>query len=117
MRAVIPENGYESPGINDEVFFGKKEKGGERRRVNFSGSSDGSELVEREGADGQNTNGERIADQHLNDEGKKPRIAGLRDRVGCFTWTWFTMTMATGGIANVLHSSNEAHISRSSVLT
>ena len=29
----------------------------------------------------------------------------LRDRVGCFTWNWFTMTMATGGIANVLFSS------------
>ena len=116
MRAVIPENGYESPGINDEVFFGKKQKGGERRRVNFSGSSVGSELVEREDADGQNTNEERMADQQLNDEEKKPKT-GVRDRVGCFTWTWFTMTMATGGIANVLHSSNEAHISRSSVLT
>jgi tellurite resistance protein TehA-like permease len=26
--------------------------------------------------------------------------------LGCYTWTWFTMTMATGGIASVLHSSN-----------
>ncbi|KAL2019111.1 hypothetical protein VTK56DRAFT_10062 [Thermocarpiscus australiensis] len=32
------------------------------------------------------------------------RKVGLRERIGCYQWTWFTMTMATGGIANVLHS-------------
>ncbi|KAM7212019.1 voltage-dependent anion channel domain containing protein [Rhypophila decipiens] len=29
---------------------------------------------------------------------------GIRDRIGCYQWTWFTMNMATGGIANVLYS-------------
>ncbi|KAK6955979.1 hypothetical protein Daesc_003626 [Daldinia eschscholtzii] len=33
--------------------------------------------------------------------GKK---VGIRDRICCHQWTWFTMTMATGGVANVLHS-------------
>ncbi|RDW91577.1 hypothetical protein BP5796_02742 [Coleophoma crateriformis] len=32
------------------------------------------------------------------------KIVGLRDRISCYTWTWFAMTMATGGMANVLHS-------------
>jgi hypothetical protein len=27
-----------------------------------------------------------------------------RERLRHFTWTWFTMTMATGGIANVLYT-------------
>ena len=27
-----------------------------------------------------------------------------RERIRHFTWTWFTMTMATGGIANVLYT-------------
>ncbi|EGZ70553.1 hypothetical protein NEUTE2DRAFT_158935 [Neurospora tetrasperma FGSC 2509] len=32
------------------------------------------------------------------------RKVSLRDRITCYQWTWFTMTMATGGVANVLHS-------------
>lgn len=43
--------------------------------------------------------------EQLEEIEEKPRIVGFRDRIGCYTWTWFTMTMATGGIANVLHSS------------
>ncbi|KAF4441903.1 putative C4-dicarboxylate transport protein mae1 [Fusarium austroafricanum] len=29
---------------------------------------------------------------------------GLRDRIACHRWTFFTMTMSTGGVANILHS-------------
>lgn len=31
----------------------------------------------------------------------------FRERMRHFTWTWFTMTMATGGIANVLYVAHE----------
>ncbi|KAI1337261.1 voltage-dependent anion channel-domain-containing protein [Xylariaceae sp. FL0016] len=34
---------------------------------------------------------------------------GIRDRICCFQWTWFTMTMATGGVANVLYSISSAY--------
>ena len=27
----------------------------------------------------------------------------IKERIRHFTWSWFTMTMATGGIANVLY--------------
>jgi len=36
------------------------------------------------------------------------RKVGLRDRISCYQWTWFTMTMATGGVSNVLYSGSWA---------
>ncbi|KAI0133302.1 voltage-dependent anion channel-domain-containing protein [Hypoxylon sp. NC0597] len=36
--------------------------------------------------------------------GRGRKKIGIRDRICCHQWTWFTMTMATGGVANVLHS-------------
>jgi hypothetical protein len=39
-------------------------------------------------------------------EGIDPTKLAIRERLRHFTWTWFTMTMATGGIANVLYENN-----------
>ncbi|KAI1368895.1 voltage-dependent anion channel-domain-containing protein [Xylaria arbuscula] len=37
---------------------------------------------------------------------------GIRDRICCYQWTWFTMTMATGGVANVLYSVSQTYALR-----
>ncbi|TGO57698.1 hypothetical protein BCON_0063g00410 [Botryotinia convoluta] len=43
-------------------------------------------------------------DQQPDTEDTVVAKVSIRDRIGCITWTWFTLTMATGGIANVLYS-------------
>lgn len=37
------------------------------------------------------------------DEAEKPKNLSWKQRMQHVTWAWFTLTMATGGIANVLH--------------
>ena len=46
------------------------------------------------------------AEEGGEDEGDS-RGLGFRQRIRHFTWTWFTMTMATGGIANVLYTGKQ----------
>ena len=42
-------------------------------------------------------------------------IIGWKERLRHFTWSFFTMTMATGGIANVLHTGQAASINLATV--
>ncbi|KAK7519607.1 voltage-dependent anion channel-domain-containing protein [Phyllosticta citriasiana] len=42
--------------------------------------------------------------QDANEKAHFDQKLGFRERIRHFTWTWFCMTMATGGIANVLYS-------------
>ncbi|KAL7944441.1 voltage-dependent anion channel domain-containing protein [Trichoderma barbatum] len=37
------------------------------------------------------------------DKSSVSRKIGLKDRIACYQWTFFTMTMATGGVASALH--------------
>lgn len=114
MKRILPENGYESPQLSDgDILFGQGILSGERKRVGRRKSTDNGEKVESPGSQahlngGGHLNGGSETTQHkIDDEGERPKTkVGFRDRVACFTWTWFTMTMATGGIANVIHSSN-----------
>lgn len=41
-----------------------------------------------------------------------PKAVGIKDRIACFQWTWFTSTMATGGVANVLASGKNHNMNR-----
>lgn len=43
-------------------------------------------------------------DELVSKSGKETHTVSVRDRIACFQWTWFTSTMATGGIANVIAS-------------
>ncbi|KAG6087588.1 hypothetical protein E4U15_007653 [Claviceps sp. LM218 group G6] len=46
--------------------------------------------------------------QHITSKTEKARPSGkvtLKDRIACYHWSFFAMTMATGGVANVLHAS------------
>ncbi|CEJ89712.1 hypothetical protein VHEMI05537 [[Torrubiella] hemipterigena] len=41
-------------------------------------------------------------DSMSKEQRRATRPIGLRDRISCYEWTFFTMTMATGGIANIV---------------
>lgn len=113
LTHILPENGYETPPcLESEGGFFKSDirhefirAGGERRR-NIYENSDETKV----GDDSLDSRGYLNGDVPMAEKSIReaaPRIIGFRDRVGCYTWTWFTMTMATGGIASVLHSSTE----------
>lgn len=111
-------NGYETPDRspgeheNGQIFFGDlntpNNRAGERRRNGFTEDSEET-AVEGTSTDVELTPGRNNSgDEENGTKSDAPKVlakVGIRDRIGCYTWTWFTMTMATGGMANVLHSS------------
>jgi hypothetical protein len=107
MRTTLPENGYESPRGPDTpttIHGNGTHRHGERRRAGIGGS--GEAQIGLDHPQSQAYLHSKLRDhQESGDEKVQSRKVGFRGRIGCYTWTWFTMTMATGGIANVLHAS------------
>jgi hypothetical protein len=87
-QVISPTYERENPFENLDLSL---EKTVDERAVN--GNEEGSEAEN----DGDNGVEEDEA------EAQKENLS-FRERIRHFTWTWFTMTMATGGIANVLYS-------------
>jgi len=106
----VPENGYESPVSPEDTpaFFSdvNTDNSGERRRAGYNASevvADVERSNSEAGTSPQTSNGsgkEKVNDLEAGSRGSGK--VGFRDRIACYTWTWFTMNMATGGIANVL---------------
>ncbi|PMD26997.1 hypothetical protein NA56DRAFT_561651 [Hyaloscypha hepaticicola] len=105
IERLLPENGYESPREpeNEDGFFGNIIGNGTHRVGGRKPSRRGQTSVGVESPEARN-DVSRSDTGLVREEDRDGKKVGIRDRVGCYTWTWFTMTMATGGIANVLHS-------------
>lgn len=107
-------NPFEDGHVHAQDFFpsisedddGKEEKNGHSEQV------DSEKKIEDEVTGKKNKrkkqknrgSGEMGVMQGVERESDPRRKLSWRERVRHFTWTWFCMTMATGGIANVLYT-------------
>ncbi|KAH8821304.1 voltage-dependent anion channel-domain-containing protein [Xylogone sp. PMI_703] len=109
MMIEVPENGYASPRVPDSDHdpIDDMHMGSEAlpRRMTFMINEDET-LVAVEGPPMRPPSSDKTEEKSLDQlesQGGQKKV-GIRDRISCYTWTWFTMNMATGGIANVLHA-------------
>jgi hypothetical protein len=80
MRPIVPENGYESPNeFPERRRHGYFSEGSEETHVGSTASSDANGVL---GGMKSVLEGERA---------QATRKVAIRDRIGCHTWTWFTM--------------------------
>lgn len=123
MAPVPPPCGYDSP--NEEAFGSGSGSGssGSSSRFPFSTQASRREVDPEQGVRSPGTassNSSSLNGMVSKARNIKRSRVSIGDRIACFQWTWFTMTMvcscalsvrsranivkATGGIANVLHS-------------
>ncbi|KAK1776731.1 voltage-dependent anion channel-domain-containing protein [Copromyces sp. CBS 386.78] len=99
--------GYESPSELEDGYITPDPT---NHRPGLPGASSGpswlnSSTSRRQNGGGNSSPMKASMDDILN-KGRNlsKRKVSLRDRITCYQWTWFTMTMATGGVANILYS-------------
>ncbi|KAF2645152.1 hypothetical protein P280DRAFT_444603 [Massarina eburnea CBS 473.64] len=93
-KSTVDGNGMMEGGQGGTI--GSIERGG------GGGGEEGRMTMNEQGLQPPNTN-TTTTNNNTNTSGKK-RPLSWRERIRHFTWTWFTMTMATGGLANVLYT-------------
>lgn len=81
--------GYESP-EDDRLPPGMSSALGPRRVQSSPGPGPAPRSNNKTGLRGYSLNGVLSRTKNMRDPGRK---VGIRDRIKCFQWTWFTMTM------------------------
>lgn len=112
MTVEIPENGYASPSMFESDHDPMDDAEPQRRpgprslprRMAFMMNEEDTLVAVEEPAPTPSP-ADKLDEKSLDRQQGSSRKIGIRDRIKCYTWTWFTMNMATGGIANVLHAS------------
>ncbi|RQM07759.1 hypothetical protein DH86_00003040, partial [Scytalidium sp. 3C] len=107
----IPENGYASPSMFESDHDPMDDAEPQRRpgprslprRMAFMMNEEDTLVAVEEPAPTPSP-ADKLDEKSLDRQQGSSRKIGIRDRIKCYTWTWFTMNMATGGIANVLHA-------------
>jgi hypothetical protein len=112
---MLPANGYESPRprsteTGELLYINGSTKAidrdGRRRPPSRECAGENMDYIDGDETISQTQQGDTSAmERGQGGQEGGQRTYGIRDRISYYTWTWFTMTMATGGVANVIHAS------------
>ncbi|KAJ2895501.1 hypothetical protein MKZ38_006404 [Zalerion maritima] len=96
---LSPGNGYESPGETEFNFMQGSAIPGTQSRPRTARTLSTTFIPRVLGGSHANQSIDMVVEKQ-----PAPVRVRFKDRIALYQWTWFTMTMATGGIANLLHS-------------
>ena len=99
--AIPGQDGYRTPTIEDYDQHGRQNQPYRRP----GGHSTSSSFMRLPISTAFSGNAQNLSNTSINNDFWQK--LEWRERIRHYTWTFFTMTMATGGIANVLYSGND----------